>query len=137
MQGLSSLRNMGFSFVADSFGDSTFPSSICFGSQPGLSLNVSRVLSYPVCLMTHPEWAGSGRHLPGQSLTLGDAPAFLGDAGRSEQTGFKGFCPRFDDPLCPSQGWAKCVAGPENLWEGGNCGLMKEISGGGEEGWIG
>lgn len=108
MQGLSSLRNMGFSFVTDSSGDSAFPSSICFGSQPGLSLNISRVLSYPVCLMTHPEWAGSGRHLPGQSLTLGDAPAFLGDAGRSEQTGL---CPALMTP------YALPRAG-QNVWLG-------------------
>lgn len=68
------LRNMAFSSVTDSSRDSAFPSSVCFGSQPWLSLNVSRAPSHPACLLTHPGWAGQGRHLQGQSLTLGDAP---------------------------------------------------------------
>lgn len=51
-----------FLSMTDSFGDSAFPWSVCFGSQSWLSLNVSRALSSLVCLLTQFGWAG-GRGL--------------------------------------------------------------------------
>lgn len=45
--------------------------------------------------------------------------------------------PALKTPYALSQGWAECVAGPENLWEGGNCALCKRAPVGGEGGWTG
>lgn len=90
-----SLEMWDFLSMTDSFGDSAFPWSVCFGSQSWLSLNVNRALSSLVCLLTQFGWAGGRRPLQGQSLTLADP----GDTGRWEQTGFprgaesKGPCP--------------------------------------------